>query len=390
METVWQVSVWVFASLLIYTYIGYPFLVFLLGQGRSWVGRHFGKRASGKHKAKTDLPTLSFLIPAYNEERVIRQKIENTLDLDYPRDKLRIVVVSDGSTDQTNAMLKSYGEEEISFIPIHKRRGKVNVLNQVIPQLTGDLVVLSDASGMLAPNALKNLVKCFRNPQVGCVSGVYRFDTDDETLRSTTEKIYWRYETFLKKHESKAHSAIGAHGALYGFRRELFRPLHSRAINDDFILPMEIIRQGFRVLYEPSAIVVENETTSLQGEFQRRIRINVGNFQQLFMLKGLLSPKRGLAALEFFSHKCLRALSPFLVLFLLISTYFAPGEIYTLMLKLQVLFYLIGAIGYVQEYFGLRNRLLYLPFYFLMANLSGIFGFFRFVMGKQSILWKRV
>lgn len=387
MEVLWQFVVWLCLGALFYTFIGYPLLLFVLAH----VGERFRRAAAQSPSAhEPDWPTVSFLILAYNEERVIRKKVENTLDLDYPRDRLKIVVASDGSTDRTNAMLSSYGASEITFIPLTPRQGKTTVLNQIIPTLDGEIVVLSDASGLARPEALKKLIRHFQNERVGCVSGVYRFDTEDESLRSATEKIYWHYETFLKKYESRVHSTIGAHGALYGFRRRLFKPLHKKTINDDFILPMRIIKDGYRVQYEPEAVVVEEESTTLNGEFNRRIRINVGNFQQIYMLRSLFNPKRGIITLQFVSHKVLRLASPFFILTLPFACFFANGTFYMLLLDLQIAFYFTGLLGFLQEYFGLRIRYLYMPFYFLMGNLSTVFGFVRFLLRKQSILWKRV
>jgi poly-beta-1,6-N-acetyl-D-glucosamine synthase len=389
MQLFWQIVVWLCIGAVFYTYFGYPALMYLLAKLRAFYKQRFQPQPFRHELERDDWPVISFLIPAYNEQQVIRQKVENTLELDYPRDRLKIIVVSDGSTDQTNTMLDSYGRVEIEFIPMPTRRGKTTVLNQVIPQLTGDIVVLSDASGLLKPDALKKLVRHFGDPKIGCVSGVYVFGADDESLRSLTEKVYWQYETFLKQQESGVHSAIGAHGALYGFRRRLFKPFHENTINDDFILPMRIIRKGYRVLYEPEAVVYEIASTNLKGEFNRRIRINVGNFQQTFMLRSLLHPKHGRIALQFFSHKVLRTISPFFIMLLPFACSLAQAPFYKSLLWLQVGFYLVGLFGYLQEFIGFRIPYLYLPFYFLMGNISAVYGFTRFLMHKQSILWKK-
>lgn len=389
MALFWQAVVWLCMGMLGYTYLGYPLLMYLLAKLRR-LRQQPAPAATLPDTNHQDWPLVSFLIPAYNEQSIIRQKVENTLNLDYPKDRLHITVVSDGSTDQTNDMLASYGPNEIQFISLPKRQGKTTVLNQTIPRLPGEIIALSDASGLLRPDALKKLVRHFANPQVGCVSGVYMFETEDNTLRSMTERLYWQYETFLKKHESQVHSVIGAHGALYAFRRALFQPLDQKVINDDFILPMQIIRQGYRVLYEPDAVVSERESTSLNGEFQRRIRINVGNFQMIYVLRSLLNPRRGRVALQFISHKVLRTISPVFILLLPVACLLAEAPLYRFMLDLQAAFYLIGVLGYLQEFFGLRISYLYMPFYFLMGNVAAIFGFVRFILKKQSILWRRV
>lgn len=390
MQLFWQIVVWLCIGALFYTYLGYPALMYVLAKLRATYKRRLHQRPYLDEAERQAWPQITLLIPAYNEQKVIRQKIENAFDLDYPSDRLKIVVVSDGSTDQTNAMMASYGPREIEFIPHSPRSGKTNVLNEVIPQLTGDLIVLSDASGLLKTDALKKLVRHFDDPRVGCASGVYMFGDDDESLRSLTEKVYWRYETFLKKQESGVHSTIGAHGALYGFRRHLFEKFEPNTINDDFILPMQIIRKGYRVIYEPEAVVYEIASTNLKGEFNRRIRINVGNYQQTFMLRSLLNPLRGRVALQFFSHKVLRTISPFFILLLPVACSLADAPIYTYLLWLQVGFYLTGLLGFLQEFVGLRLSYLYLPFYFLMGNVSAVYGLTRFLMQKQSVLWKKV
>lgn len=393
METFWRVLVWGSLLVLFYTYLGYPLVVYMLVRLRNALSRReaaAAEIAAGDAKPSWVWPTVSILIPAYNEERVIRRKVENTLELDYPREKLQIVVVSDGSTDRTNEMLASYSDGEIEVIRFSRRQGKTAVLNAVIPRLRGEIAILSDASGLITRDSLKRLIAPFADPQVGGVCGSYRFDADDESLRGITEKFYWRYETFLKEYESRLHSSIGAHGAFYGFRRHLFEPLNEKAINDDFILPMQLVRKGYRVLYEPRATVLEHESTTLVGEFNRRIRINVGNFQQIFILHSLLDVRRGIIAFEFISHKVLRAFGPFLVLLLPIACYFAASPIYLLLLQLQLAFYLFALFGYFQEFLGIRVRYLYLPFYFLAGNISAVIGFFKFIFKKQSMLWERV
>lgn len=392
MESMWDVLVWFSLLTLLYTYIGYPLLIYFLAicfEGYCWIFRKTSERKNTRDD-KNGWPLVSVLIPAFNEENVIRKKVENTLELDYPKDRLQILIVSDGSTDQTNDMLASYGANEIEFVTMPERMGKTAVLNQVVPKLKGKIVVLSDASGLIQKEALKRLIAHFDDPRVGGVCGSYRFDTDDSSLRGITEKFYWRYETFLKECESRVHSSIGAHGAFYGFRRALFKPLSKKAINDDFILPMQIIRKGYRVLYEPQATVEEHATTSLVGEFHRRTRINVGNFQQIYMLRGLLKPKKGIVAFEFFSHKVIRAFSPFLILLLPFACLGASSAFSDFLLKMQVIFYLAGLLGFLQEYLGLRIKSLYLPFYFLAGNVSAVIGFFKFIFRKQKLLWEKV
>ncbi len=387
----WELAVWLCLGVLIYTYVGYPIIVYLavkIKQAARSIS--FSKKRPEVEDSQFEWPAISILIPAFNEASVIRKKAENTLDLDYPKDRLEIVIVSDGSTDETDAMLESYGEREVRFVKRPERSGKTAVLNHLIPQLRGEIIILSDASGLIKKDALKKLVQHYRNEEIGAVCGTYIIDNEDHSLRGVTEKFYWQYETFLKRYESRLHSAIGAHGALYSFRSKLFVRLPEKAINDDFILPMTILQQGFRVLYEPDARVEEHESTTLQGEFQRRTRINVGNFQQIYLLRKLLSPKFGVIAFQFFSHKIIRILSPFIILALPFATSLSNGFFYDAMLALQIAFFLAAFVGYIQELIGLRYRFLYLPFYFMVGIFSAVAGFFRFLFGRQSLLWKKV
>ncbi len=353
---------WVSFGLLIYVYIGYPLLAWLLA------------RLVGREPRRRDImPSVSLLIPAWNEERHIGEKLRNSLALNYPKDQLEIVVASDGSTDRTDAIVHSCGEPWVRLLRMPEHAGKVALLNHAVPQLHGELVVFSDASGTLEPAALRRLVSAFADPKVGCVSGRYRLGGATD-LRAQGEGLYWRYETWLKQQESRLHSILGAHGAFYAIRRRLFQPLEPALINDDYLIPMRIVAAGFRAVYEPGAVAWEREAASVEGEFARRRRIAVGNCQQVRELLALLNPLRGWIALEFFSHKVLRTVAPLAMVTLLFSSLWLPAPWAAWALTLQGAFYLAAYAGYLCQRYGRRARWLSPAFYFCLGNLAMLAG----------------
>ena len=362
---------------LIYIYIGYPILVWRLA-------RMFG--GDPQHEPIT--PTVSLLIPAYNEEAHIEAKLRNSLALDYPRNRREIVVASDGSTDATDAIAERFRSEGVRLLAMPKNIGKSAMLTRVVPQLTGDLVVFTDASSNLQPEALRRLVRNFADPRVGCVSGLYRFAGEGD-LRGDGESLYWRYETFIKQQESRLHSILGAHGAFYAIRKILFSRLGEAEINDDYLIPMRIVAQGCRAVYEPSAVAWERELVSIEGEFARRQRIAAGNCQQIIELRQLLNPLRGWVAFTFFSHKVLRTIAPLLMITMLVSTFWLPPFWSSGMLSAQALFYASAFMGYVCQRRGRDARWLSPPLYFCLGNLAMLAGVVKYCFSKQSLVWER-
>jgi cellulose synthase/poly-beta-1,6-N-acetylglucosamine synthase-like glycosyltransferase len=359
-------------------YVGYPLLVWVLA------------RAFGREPIRGDIaPMVSLLIPAYNEEAHIEQKLRNSLALDYPKAQLEIVVASDGSTDQTNAIARGFAAQGVTLMDLRDNIGKSAMLNEVVPLLTGELVVFSDASSELEPDALRRLVRSFADPGVGAVSGLYRL-AGGASLRDEGEGLYWRYETFLKRQESWLHSILGGHGAFYAIRKALFRPLDGGAINDDYVIPMRVVEQGFRAVYEPSAVAWERELASMEGEFARRRRIAAGNCQQLAALWRLLDPRRGWVALEFGSHKVLRTFAPVFLLALLAATPWLPAASRAWALAGQGLLYGSAVAGYLCQRRGVVVRWLSPPLYFCLGNLAMLAGIIRFGFTRgRPIAWER-
>ncbi len=368
---------WFSLGTLLYIYAGYPVLAWMLA------------RVFGREPQRRDItPFVSLLIPSYNEEAHIDAKLQNSLALDYPKDRLEIVVASDGSTDRTNAIVEQYRSRGVKLLAMRDNIGKAAMLDRTVPLVKGEIVVFSDTSSELEPDALRILMQSFADSRVGCVSGLYRLKVGSD-LRAQGEGLYWRYETFIKQQESRLHSILGAHGAFYAIRKPLFQRLEEGSINDDYLIPMRIVEQGYRAVYEPDAKSWEHEATSVEGEFSRRRRIAAGNCQQIKALRSLLNPLRGWVALCFFSHKVLRTLAPLLMIGTLISSWWLPRPLGALALILQGLLYASAYAGYLCQRRGRNVRWLAPPLYFCLGNLAMLAGLIKFVVSRQRPSWER-
>ncbi len=368
---------WVSLTVLIYIYIGYPLLVWICA--RVW-GR-LPQRSS-------ILPLVSLVIPAYNEALYIEGKLRNSLNLDYPKDRLEVVVASDGSTDETEAIVKRFRPFGVRLVSMVQNIGKSAMLNRVMGFLSGEIVVFSDASTELAANAIRFLMRSFADPKVGCVSGKYHLKQVKD-LRSQGEGLYWRYETFIKEQESRLHSILGAHGACYAIRKRLFQPLENASINDDYLIPMRIVAQGYRAVYEPEAMAWEEESTSMEGEFSRRRRIAAGNCQQIVALRSLLSLRHGWVVFCFFSHKVLRSFAPVFLGILILSSFGLPNPWRFLSLAFQSLFYASAWVGYYCQKRGYPVKWLSPSLYFCLGNLATLAGLIRYFLGRKRLIWER-
>jgi poly-beta-1,6-N-acetyl-D-glucosamine synthase len=359
---------WIAIAAPIYAYLGYPLV--LLGLGL--ILRRPVKKASIQ-------PSLSLLIAAHNEARVIERKIRNSLALDYPTDLLEIVIASDGSTDETEAIARGFENGRIRVLSFAKNRGKMAVLNAVVPGLRGEIVIFSDASAMLAPDAIRRLVENFADPTIGAASGRFQVERPAEVNIGASENLYWKYETFLKTQESQLASTLGGHGQLHAIRKALYPYPSSETINDDYVIPVSVLSRGFRAVYEPAAVVWE-EAREMTG-FARRIRIMTGNLQQLRNV-----PLQPMPLFFFLSHKFLRLLAPFAMLAALVANLFLlASPVYRALLYAQLAFYTLAACGLAGR---LRPRALGLPFYFCMVNFAAFFGLYHALTHRKSMVWK--
>jgi len=369
-----QIIFWSAVFLASYSYLGYPLVLLALGLV---IHREIRKQPIQ--------PFVSLLIPAYNEAKVIRRKIENSLAFDYPRDRIEIVVASDGSTDETAGIAQSLADGGyLRVLAFPQNRGKVATLNSSIPELRGEIVVFSDASAMLAPDSLRRLVENFADPSVGAASGLYKVVKADQVDIGSSEDFYWKYETFLKVKESQLASTLGGHGHLHAIRKELYPYPPSETINDDYVIPLSVVAKGYRAVYEPAAIVSE-EAHEMTG-FGRRVRIMAGNIQQLREFKPLLGPPRLLPLFFFVSHKLSRLVVPFAMLAALIANLFMlTTPLYFALFCGQLIFYLLAVSGAIWR---LRPRVLMLPFYFCMINAAAFFGFYHALTNRRRMAWK--
>ena len=366
---------WVSAALIGYVYLGFPALLTAITA--------VYKRPVRKGPFT---PPVSLVIPAYNEERVIEEKLEACLRLDYPEDQLTIIVASDGSKDATAERARKYERDpRVRVLAFEQNRGKLAMLNDVMSGVDGGIVVFSDAATIPEPQSVRELAANFADPRVGAVSGIYKIRDDSGAALGKQEDLYWKYETFLKEKEADLGSILGAHGALYAIRRDLYPFPSSSIINDDFVIPMRIVAQGYRAAYEPKALAWEEAQDS--SGFGRRVRLMAGNFAQLAEMRGLVwPPARWLTLFFFLSHKAARLAAPFAMLAALVSNLFLlDSPFFRLTLALQVIFYglsVLGAMG------GLRPRVLRLPYYFTMINLAAFFGFYYAVVRRGRVGWK--
>jgi cellulose synthase/poly-beta-1,6-N-acetylglucosamine synthase-like glycosyltransferase len=300
---------WLSALSVLWTYAGYPLLMLGLARYRP-----------RPHRREPICPTVSLIIPAYNEEAVIAQKLQNALGLDYPMDRLEIIVVADGSTDKTVEIAQEFTKYGVQVLFQAERRGKIAAMNRAVPWAQGEILVFSDANAMMDPSSLRAIVRNFADPQVGCISGEKRV-RPDRHVHAHGESAYWRYEAQVKKAESLASTAIGAVGEFFAIRRELYRPLREDCVIEDFVLSMQLVMDGWRVVYEPEAVAWEEPSPSLRSEWERRARIGAGGFQATGQLLGIFSPRYALVAFQFLSHKLLRWLAPFFMLTAWISAF---------------------------------------------------------------------
>ena len=365
---------WISLLIPVYVYLGYPLALLAL--------RAVRRRPVMKRPIR---PFVSLLIPAYNEADAIQRKIENSLALDYPSDRLEIVVASDGSRDATAEIARRMADgTRVRLLEFPANRGKMATLNASVPELRGDVLVFSDATAMLERDALPRLIENFADPAVGAVSGRYKVASGAGVSIGASEGLYWRYECFLKAQESELASTVGAHGHLHAIRKHLYLYPPEETINDDCVIPLSVLTKGYRAVYEPGAMVYE-EAREMAG-FGRRIRIMAGNIQQMRYAAGLLRPLRMLPLFFLLSHKAGRLLAPFALLSAVVANVFLLDRpLYLGLFGGQVIFYLLAVLGIACT---LRPRALMLPFYFSMINTAAFFGLYHALTHRRSLAWK--
>ncbi|MDB4533963.1 glycosyltransferase family 2 protein [Vicingaceae bacterium] len=385
---VFELIFWILLFLVFYTYLGYGLVLYIIVKIKGFfypkshiINDHFE-------------PTVTLFVAAYNEKDFIEAKVKNFQSLNYPKHKLQIIFVTDGSDDGTPDLLKNYNEITVLHQP--ERRGKIGAINRGMSLVKNPIVIYSDANAMLNSNAVKEIVKHYQDPKVGCVSGEKRIiKKDKDGASSAGEGFYWKYESFLKKYDYLLYSAVGAAGELFSIRTELHQTIEKDTILDDFIISLRIAQQGYIIAYEPKAYASEFASPSIKEEMKRKIRISAGGIQSIVRLIGLLNFfQYGVLTFQYISHRVLRWTITPLALLLLLPLNFAlinenSAVIYELLLYGQLLFYSLALTGWFLENKQIKIKLLFIPFYFLFMNLCVFLGFFRFIKGTHSVLWEK-
>ncbi|HMT06747.1 MAG TPA: glycosyltransferase family 2 protein [Pyrinomonadaceae bacterium] len=376
-----EIVFWLAVGLLAYVYVGYPVLVFLVS-----------KIATKRVKRGDVEPTVTVLITAFNEEVSIARKIENTLGLEYPKDKLEILVASDGSTDRTDDIVREFEAQGVRLFRQEGRVGKTETQNNAVKRATGEIILFSDATTHYEPDVLRKVLPSFADETVGCVAGRLVYVDGVGTGVGSGAKGYWNYETFIKQSESNACSLIGASGCLYAVRREAYREMYREACSD-FLICTVLYRQGLRSIFEPNAVCFEDTNSKTGDEMRMRVRVITQTFTDLWRNADMLNPlKSGFYAVQMFSHKLLRYAVPVMLIAIAISSLMLAfgSQFFSIILTLQVLFYLGALSGWLLERFGLRASLLVIPLYFVLANLASVIAFYRFIRGERFATWEPI
>src|SRR5436853_6419844 len=369
------------AAALLYTYAGYPLLLFIVSTFRPLTVR------AGDYQ-----PTVSFIITAYNEELDLAAKLENTLTLDYPHELIEIIVASDCSTDRTDDLVRKYSGQGVKLVRQPERLGKTAAQNAAVAQAGGEIILFSDATSLYKTDVVRALVPNFADPTVGCVAGRLIYVDPAESGVGRGARSYWSYETFLKKHESRAGSLIGASGCLYAVRRSAYVPLYHEACSD-FIIATKMVEQGLRAVYEPDAICTEETNRRSNKELKMRVRVIAQTFADLWRHRSMLDPLRvGFYAVQLFSHKVMRYFVPFfLIAMLAASTVLASGSpLYSVVLAAQLGFYFVSLLAWILEQSGVHSPVLALPQYFVLANVASLVGFYKFLRGERYARWQPI
>jgi len=384
-----KIIFYVFLFIIFYTYLGYGILLFILVRL---------KRAFVKNNTQSDKhyePEVTLFVTAFNEKDFVDEKLRNSFGLDYPKEKVRHVWITDGSDDGTPEVLQKYMGVQVYHQP--ERRGKIAAMNRGMQFVKTPLVIFSDGNTLLGNESVRRIVNLFKDPQVGCVSGEKRIFSKDSA--AATEGIYWKYESTLKKWDAELYSVVGAAGELFALRTELFKPVEQDTLLDDFIISLRIAEQGYTIQYDSEAYAIENPSASVSEELKRKIRISAGGIQSVIRLKELLNPFRyGILSFQYISHRVLRwTLAPAGLLIILLCSGLIAAEEGLLNFRTlnfwffwgQLIFYAAALLGWFLEERKIKLKLLYIPYYFFIMNLAVYLGFFRYIRKQQSVNWER-
>ena len=379
--SVLEIIFWIAVVAIAYTYAGYPLLLMLVSKFR------------GKPVLRREFtPQVTVIIAAYNEERDLAKKLENTLALDYPQSKLEILVTSDCSTDRTDEIVRSFASRGVRLHRQTERLGKTAAQNAAVEKATGDILLFSDATTHYRPDVLRRMVPSFADESVGSVTGNVIYAHDDDSSVSHGTRSYWNYEFLLKKHESAITSLIGVCGCMYAVRKSAYVPLYHEACSD-FLVATTMVRQGLRAVYEPEAVCVEEPNKKGSKELAVRVRIITQTLADLWRNRDVLNPfRKGFYAVQLLSHKVMRYLVPlFLIAVLITSAFLAFKNLfYATVFIAQIAFYLAAAASALMVRLGINSRWLALPQYFVITNIACLIALIKLVRGERYVRWEPV
>jgi len=374
-----EIIFWMSVAAILYTYGGYPLLLAIVSRFRSRV----------VHRAAFE-PRVSIIITAYNEERDLGAKLENTLALDYPRELSEVIVASDCSTDATDAIAASFADAGVKLVRQTRRMGKTSAQNLAVEHAHGEIILFSDATSLYQPDVLRVLLPNFADETVGCVGGRLIYIDPSSSRVGRGASSYWSYETFLKRHESNVCSLIGVSGCLYAVRRSAYVPLEAEACSD-FIIATRMVEQDLRAVYEPNAVCTEETNRQAGKELKMRVRVIAQTLNDLWRHRGMMNPRRsGFYAVELFSHKVMRYFVPLFLfaLFVASGALSARSIFYLGIFAAQLAGYSTAALAALLERVGVHNRMLALPQYFVLSNLASLIAFYQFIRGERYAHWE--
>jgi biofilm PGA synthesis N-glycosyltransferase PgaC len=367
----------------IYCYFGYPLVIYVLA------------RLKPNPVIKQSIePTVSIVISLYNEEDVILNKLNNFLELDYPKEKMEIIIGSDGSTDKTNVIVGQFHDSRIKLVVNSNRQGKMATLNSLIPQAKHEIIIFTDARQAFAKNVIKVLVSNFADPKIGCVSGELVFKPKEGSTAQGVG-LYWTYEKFIRDQESRVHSMLGATGAIYAIRKKLFVPGPADVVLDDMYTPFRIIQQGYRAIFDKDAYAYDFAAAHAKEEYRRKARTLYGNYQIFALFPGMFNPFKSPIAFQLFSHKFLRVIVPFFLIAMLVINFILRYEpVFNILWFLQIVFYAMAIIGQMVHHepkgvLKIISKVCYIPYVFCLLNFSALVGFWRFICSKPQNTWQK-
>lgn len=389
-----EITFFALIFIVFYAYVGYGILLYVLIK----IKRIFKGKPQKLNADKAYEPDITLFVTAFNEKNYVDEKIKNSLDMKYPREKIHLIWVTDGSDDGT----PEYIREKYPFVELYHedaRRGKIAAMNRGSRFVKTPIVIFSDANTMLGLESVQRIVDMFSDEKVGCVSGEKRiYSKEADNAAGAGEGIYWKYESTLKKWDAELYSVVGAAGELFAVRTDLFEEVEGDTLLDDFIVSLRIAMKGLKIQYDPEAYAIEDSSANVKEELKRKIRIAAGGIQSVVRLRALLNPfKFGTLSFQYISHRVLRwTLAPLSLLFILIFNIllaaqegFNPEGLYTIILILQGIFYLMAITGWILENRNIKVKILYIPYYFFIMNYAVYKGFFRYMKGQQSVNWER-